>query len=161
LNQSRPTHKLGNWFQEGGFCWVNPWATVGVGAIPLVENGFASVASVWNGTSWFPFMFGQSTGGLFIEFSSAALPWTLSIEPQEWRTFPSLPCHPSCIESLPQCGEGSTKLGIPESCQNHAEKKKKQVPSEDGVGKTSRKTMQKHSNLCHAESGCRTPIENR
>ena len=102
---------------------MNPRASVGVGAISLVENGFASVVSVWNGTSWFPFMFGQSTGGLFIEFSSAALPWALSIEPQEWRTFPSLPCHPSCIELLPQCGEGSMKFGIPESCQNHAPKK--------------------------------------
>jgi hypothetical protein len=54
---------------------VNPRVSVGFGAIPPVENEFASVVPVWNGTSWFPFMFGQSTGGLFIEFSSAALPW--------------------------------------------------------------------------------------
>jgi hypothetical protein len=67
--------KLGNGFQKGGFCWVNPRASVGVGAIPSVENGFASVLFIWYGTSWFPFVFGQSTDGLFIEFSSDALPW--------------------------------------------------------------------------------------
>ena len=143
---------------------MNPKASVEFGAIPLVENGLASVVSVCNGTSWFPFMFGQSTGGLFIEFSSAALPWALSFEPQEWRTLPSLPCHPSCIELLPQCGEGSAKFGIPGSCQNRAKGKKKkntQVPSKDAAGKMSRMTMQKHSNLCHAEFGYQTPMEDR
>ena len=135
---------------------MNPKASVEFGAIPLVENGLASVVSVCNGTSWFPFMFGQSTGGLFIEFSSAALPWALSFEPQEWRTLPSLPCHPSCIELLPQCGEGPAKF-VPESCQEHA---KNRSPPRMLLGRR-RITMQKHSNLCHAEFGYQTPMEDR
>jgi len=40
-------------------------------------------------------------------------------------------------------------------------KKKKQVPSKDAAGKMSRMTMQKHSNLCHAEFGYQTPMEDR
>jgi hypothetical protein len=59
-----------------------------------------------------------------VDCSSSSLPLhclgALSIQPQEWRTFPSLPCHPFCTELLSQCGEGSAKFGMPESCQNNA-----------------------------------------